>query len=65
MKIPVDKIVIPKTRLSARFTPEQEAFFKASVEKLGVIHEPVVRRMPNGRYELIAGAHRLRELVAQ
>jgi len=65
MKIPVDKIVVPESRLSARFTPEQEAFFKASVEKLGVIHEPVVRRMPDRRYELIAGAHRLRELAAQ
>jgi len=63
--IPIEKIRIPETRLSAKFSPEQEAFFKASIEKLGVIHEPVVRRTPQGDYELIAGAHRLKELEAQ
>jgi ParB/RepB/Spo0J family partition protein len=62
MKIPIDKIRIPSERLSAKFTPEQEAFFKASIAKLGVIHEPVVRRLPDGTYEVIAGAHRIQEL---
>jgi len=64
-RIPVEKVRIPESRVSARFTPEQEAFFKSSIEKLGVIHEPVVRKLPDGSYELIAGAHRLRELAAR
>jgi len=64
-RIPVEKVKIPEHRVSAKFTSEQEAFFKASIEKLGVIHEPVVRKLPDGSYELIAGAHRLRELAAR
>jgi len=63
LRISIDKIVIPKTRVSAKFTLEQEAFFKASIEKLGIIHEPVVRKLSNGKYEIIAGAHRFQELV--
>jgi len=63
--IPIDKIVIPDIRVSAKFTPEQEAFFKASVEKLGVIQDPVVRPLSDGRYEVIAGAHRIKELESQ
>ena len=65
MKVKVSDIVVPESRLSAKFTPDQEAFFKASVEKLGVIHEPVVRRIGLDKYELIAGAHRLHELMSQ
>jgi len=64
-RIPIDRIRIPERRLSARLDEEQEAFLKASIERLGVIHEPVVRRLPDGSYELVAGAHRLRELEAR
>jgi len=32
---------------------------------LGVIHEPVVRCTARGEYELIAGAHRIKELEAK
>jgi len=63
--IPIDKIVIPDIRVSAKFTPEQEAFFKASIERLGVIQDPIVRPLPDGQFEIIAGAHRVRELKEQ
>ena len=65
MKIPVDRIRIPEKRLSAQFDEETAALFKTTVEKLGVIQDPVVRALPDGSYELIAGAHRLKELVAR
>jgi ParB family chromosome partitioning protein len=61
-KVPVDKIVIPEVRASAKFDPEQEAIFKATVQQFGVIQPIVVRPLPDGRYELIAGKHRLEEL---
>ena len=62
MKIQVEKIVIPEVRVSARFTPEQLAHFRASVGELGVIQDPVVRPLSGDLYELIAGASRFREL---
>ena len=65
MKIPVEKIVIPEVRVSAQFTSEQLEHFKASVGELGVIQDPVVRPLPDGRYELIAGASRFRELCSR
>ena len=63
MKIPVDKIVVPEVRASSRLTPEQQAFFEGSVEKYGVLQDILVRPLPDGRYELIAGKTRLDELV--
>jgi len=65
MKIPVNRIVIPEIRASSRLTPEQQAFFKGTVEKYGVLQDILVRPLPNGRYELIAGKTRLEELKAR
>jgi len=62
-RVRVEDIVIPEVRVSAKFDDEQLAFFKASVDRVGVIQEPVVRKLPDGKYEVIAGAHRGRELA--
>jgi len=62
VKIPVSNIVVPEVRASSRLTPEQQAFFKGTVEKYGVLQDILVRPLPDGRYELIAGKTRLDEL---
>jgi ParB family chromosome partitioning protein len=64
MKIPTDKIVIPDIRVSAKYNEEQLQWLKASIQQLGVIQDPVVRPLPDGRYEVVAGAHRIKELIA-
>ena len=63
MKIPVDKIVVPEIRASSQLTPEQQAFFEGTVDKFGVLQDILVRPLPDGRYELIAGKTRLEELT--
>jgi len=62
MKVKVDKIVVPEVRASSILTPEQQAFFQGTVEKYGVLQDILVRPLPDGRYELIAGKTRLEEL---
>jgi len=64
-RIPIDLIDIPEIRASSKFTEEQEAFFRYSAEKYGVLQPILVRPQGNGRYELIAGKHRLLELQEQ
>jgi len=61
-RIRIDDIVIPEVRVSAKFDPETAAFLRASISKIGLIHEPVVRRLPGGKYELVVGAHRIKVL---
>jgi len=65
MKISLDKLVIPDIRVSAKFNEEQRALFKASIQKVGIIQDPVVRKLPDGRYEVIEGAHRIQEAHEQ
>jgi len=64
-RIPIRLIDIPEVRASSKFTEEQEAFFRYSAEKYGILQPILVRPKPDGRYELIAGKHRLLELEAQ
>jgi len=65
VKIPVDRIKVPEVRASSRLTPEQRAFFEGSVKKYGVLQDILVRPLPDGSYELIAGKTRLEEQVRQ
>lgn len=62
-KIPVDKIKIPEIRASARYDEETKAFFEATIKKYGVLNPITVRELGDGTYELVAGKHRLEELV--
>jgi len=59
MRIPVKDILVPEVRATSKFDEEAEAWFKATVEKYGVIQPIVVRRLPDGKFELIGGKSRL------
>jgi len=61
--IPLDHLIIPDVRASSRLTPEQAEFFTATVEEFGIIQDPVVRSLPDGFYELVAGRTRIMELA--
>ena len=58
-KIPVDKIKIPEIRASAYLTEEQKAMLEASIAQFGIVQPIIVRRLPDGTYELVAGKNRL------
>jgi len=59
-KIPIDKIVIPEKRARATFDEEKLAELRASIEKHGFTVPILVRELPDGKYELIDGEHRLK-----
>jgi len=63
--VPVESIRIPEVRVSSVHTPEQRAFLASTIKEIGVISEPVVRVLPGGEYELVAGKGRIEELIAQ
>ena len=65
VKIPIAAIKIPPVRASSKLTPEQLEFFRATVEAVGVVQDPVVRRVGPDAYELVAGKTRLEELQAR
>lgn len=59
------KIRIPDVRVSSILDPEQKAILASTVKEIGVVQDPVVRRVGPDEYELIAGKSRLTELAAQ
>jgi len=63
--IPIDKIRIPDIRVSSILNDEQKAFLSSTIREIGVIQDPVVRALPDGSYEVIAGKSRIQELAAQ
>ena len=62
-EIPLNEIAIPEVRLSSILDDEQRTFLQASIKEVGVINDPVVRILPDGKYELVAGKSRLQELA--
>lgn len=64
LKIPIEKIKVPPIRASSVMDPDAKEFFDATVKEVGVIQDPVVRPLPDGTYELVAGLSRLKALAA-
>jgi len=62
--IPVGSIRIPDVRVSSILDEEQRALLASTIAEVGVVQDPVVRALPDGNYELIAGRGRISELVA-
>jgi len=58
-EISISDIIIPEDRARATFTPEQFNELKASIQKHGFTVPILVRKLPDGKYELIDGEHRI------
>ena len=58
-EIKIEDIVIPEERVRATFSEEQYNELKASIEKHGFYIPILVKKLDNGKYELIDGEHRI------
>ena len=59
-EIPIEQIRVPEQRARSRWTEEQIEYLKASLSKFGVIQFPIVRKLPDGSYELVDGENRIK-----
>ena len=59
-RILLSNIVVPDERARSRFTDEQRAILRSSMERYGTVVFPIVRPLPDGRFELIDGESRIR-----
>ena len=60
VEIPIEQIRVPEQRARSRWTEEQIEYLKASLSKFGVIQFPIVRKLPDGSYELVDGENRIK-----
>ena len=58
-EIKIEDIIIPKERVRATFTEEQYQELKASIEKHGFYIPILVKKIEDGKFELIDGEHRI------
>jgi len=63
--VKISQIRVPDVRVSSILDEEQKALLSATVQAVGVVQDPVVRALPDGSYELIAGRSRISEQAAQ
>ena len=57
--VSIDKIVIPDVRSNAVYTPEKYSELTASIANSGIQFLPVIRPLPDGRFEVVDGRHRI------
>lgn len=60
LEVPVNAVLPNPKQPRTRFDDEAIATLAASIREVGILQPIVVRRTPDGRYELIAGERRLR-----
>ena len=63
--IPIASIKVPDIRVSSILDAEQKALMASTIREVGVVQDPVVRALPDGSFEIIAGKSRISELAAQ
>ncbi len=56
--IPLSEIVLPKNQPRRYFDSKKLERLTSSIKKYGILENLIVRRLPNGRYELVAGERR-------
>lgn len=63
-KVPIDSICFPKKQPRRYFDPDKLAQLTASIKRHGIIEPLLVRPLPDGKYELVAGERRWRAAKA-
>jgi ParB/RepB/Spo0J family partition protein len=63
--VKISQIRVPDVRVSSVLDEEQRAMLAATVQAVGVVQDPVVRALPDGSYELVAGRSRIQQLASQ
>ena len=63
--VKISDIRVPEVRVSSILDPEQKALMASTIREVGVVQDPVVRALPDGSFEIIAGKSRISELAAQ
>ncbi len=56
--IPISEIVLPKSQPRRYFDPKKLESLTRSIKKYGILEPLLVRSLPDGRYELVAGERR-------
>ncbi len=64
MLVKIEDIIIPEERARSRWSEDQKAMLEGAVKEYGQLSDPLVRILPDGKYELIDGESRLREFMA-
>lgn len=59
-RVPLSAIVKNPNQPRKRFSPEELAALAESIRCYGIIQPPVVRPLPGGQYELVAGERRIK-----
>jgi len=61
--VEISKIRVPDVRVGSILDEEQKALLDSTIKQVGVIQDPVVRPLPDGSYELVAGRSRIQALA--
>lgn len=64
MKVKISDIVIPKRRARSTWSEEQKDLLEGAVQEFGQLSDPLVRPLPDGKWELIDGESRIRAFEA-
>jgi ParB/RepB/Spo0J family partition protein len=57
--VKIADIAIPEIRSNAVYSPEKYQELKLSIAQAGIQFRPTIRRMPDGKYEVVDGRHRI------
>ncbi|TET11373.1 MAG: chromosome partitioning protein ParB, partial [Candidatus Thorarchaeota archaeon] len=55
MKVKISDIVIPEQRARSSWSEEQKQMLEGAVKEYGQLSDPLVRPLPEGKYELVDG----------
>lgn len=60
MKVKISDIIIPERRARSTWSEDQKQLLEGAVQEYGQLSDPLVRPLPDGKYELVDGESRIR-----